>query len=153
MDAVIANESQIKTAIKVLEKNEELLRDEYLYLIQNRKSCYEYLFEKDGIVADDVESIAFDENYINTVLNGMRGVTEDIDGTAYGAFRDLEMEVGGKTGSAEAGAYTNGWFVGLIETADNTYFFATNIGAGSDATGSTATDITMSILSDMNIWD
>ena len=39
-----------------------------------------------------------------------------------------------------------------IETADNTYFFATNIGADSGATGSNATEITMSILSDMNIW-
>ena len=34
----------------------------------------------------------------------------------------------------------------------NTYFFATNIGADSDATGGNATEITMSILSDMNIW-
>ena len=30
--------------------------------------------------------------------------------------------------------------------------FATNIGANSDATGGKATEITMSILSDMNIW-
>ena len=44
------------------------------------------------------------------------------------------------------------WFIGYIETADNTYFFATNIGADSDATGGNATEITMSILSDMNIW-
>ena len=40
----------------------------------------------------------------------------------------------------------------IIEAADNTYFFATNIGADSDATGGNATEITMSILSDMNIW-
>ena len=46
----------------------------------------------------------------------------------------------------------NGWFIGYIETVDNTYFFATNIGADSDATGGNATEITMSILSDMNVW-
>ena len=46
----------------------------------------------------------------------------------------------------------NGWFVGYIETANNTYFFATNIGADSNATGGNSTEITMSILSDMNIW-
>ena len=30
-------------------------------------------------------------------------VTEETDGTAYAAFRDLSIELGGKTGSAEAG--------------------------------------------------
>ena len=50
------------------------------------------------------------------------------------------------------GQDVNGWFIGYIETADNTYFFATNISADSDATGGNATEITMSILSDMNIW-
>ena len=43
------------------------------------------------------------------------------------------------------GQDVNGWFIGYIETADNTYFFATNIGADSDATGGNATEITMSI--------
>ena len=59
----------------------------------------------------------------------------------------------GKTGTGRVdGQDVNGWFIGYIETADNTYFFATNIGADSGATGSNATEITMSILSDMNIW-
>ena len=59
----------------------------------------------------------------------------------------------GKTGTGRVdGQDVNGWFIGYIETADNTYFFATNIGDDSNATGSNATEITMSILSDMNIW-
>lgn len=59
----------------------------------------------------------------------------------------------GKTGTGRVdGQDVNGWFIGYIETADNTYFFATNIGADNDATGGNATEITMSILSDMNIW-
>ena len=59
----------------------------------------------------------------------------------------------GKTGTGRVdGQDVNGWFIGYIETVDNTYFFATNIGADSDATGGNATEITMSILSDMNIW-
>ena len=59
----------------------------------------------------------------------------------------------GKTGTGHVnGQDVNGWFVGLLETANNTYFFATNIGADTGATGSNATEITMSILSDMNIW-
>ncbi len=59
----------------------------------------------------------------------------------------------GKTGTGRVdGQDVNGWFIGYIETADNTYFFATNIRADSNATGANATEITMSILSDMNIW-
>ena len=59
----------------------------------------------------------------------------------------------GKTGTGRIDDKdVNGWFVGYIETTDNTCFFATNISANSDATGNSAAQITMSILSDMNIW-
>lgn len=59
----------------------------------------------------------------------------------------------GKTGTGRVdGQDVNGWFVGFIETPDTTYYFATNIQADSKATGSTASEITMSILSDMAIW-
>ena len=59
----------------------------------------------------------------------------------------------GKTGTGRVdGQDVNGWFIGFVETADNTYFFATNISADSDAAGGSATEITMSILSEMNIW-
>lgn len=59
----------------------------------------------------------------------------------------------GKTGTGRAdGQNINGWFIGLVETADNTYFFAADIGAERDADGSSAAEITMSVLSDMNIW-
>ncbi len=60
----------------------------------------------------------------------------------------------GKTGTGRVdGQDVNGWFVGVVEAADNTYFFATNIGADYAATGDNAAEITMSILSDMNIWE
>ena len=59
----------------------------------------------------------------------------------------------GKTGTGRVnGQDVNGWFIGYIETAENTYFFATNIGSDSNATGGNATKITMAILSDLNIW-
>ena len=59
----------------------------------------------------------------------------------------------GKTGTGRIDDKdVNGWFVGYIETTNNTCFFATNISANSDATGNSAAQITMSILSDMNIW-
>ena len=84
----------------------------------------DYLFEKDGIVADDIESIAFDENYINTVLNGMRGVTDD-HGTASSVFQGFSIAVGGKTGSAQTERFdangdeiVNAWFVGFAPFDD-----------------------------------
>ena len=59
----------------------------------------------------------------------------------------------GKTGTGRVdGQDVNGWFVGYIEAAGNTYFFATNIQAAENATGSKASEISLSILSDMGIW-
>ena len=59
----------------------------------------------------------------------------------------------GKTGTGRVnGQDINGWFIGFIETSNNTYYFATNINSNRNAAGSTASKITMSILTDMNIW-
>ena len=59
----------------------------------------------------------------------------------------------GKTGTGRInGKDINGWFIGYIETANNTYYFATNIQSSSDATGSQATEITESVLSNLGIW-
>ena len=59
----------------------------------------------------------------------------------------------GKTGTGRVdGQDVNGWFVGYIETTGNTYFFATNIQAAENATGSKASEISLSILSHMGIW-
>ena len=86
-------------------------------------------------------SLGFAPENINAVKDAICLSTSDA-GTFYG-----------KTGTGRVdGQDVNGWFIGYIETVDNTYFFATNIGADSDATGGNATEITMSILSDMNIW-
>lgn len=58
----------------------------------------------------------------------------------------------GKTGTGCIdGKDINGWFVGYVESPDNTWFFAANISADDKATGSSAAGITMSILSGMDI--
>ena len=58
----------------------------------------------------------------------------------------------GKTGTGRIdGQDINGWFIGFIETPDNVYYFATNIQGTTKATGSVATSITTSILSELNI--
>lgn len=67
-------------------------------------------------------------------------------------FSSEEGTFYGKTGTGRVdGQDVNGWFVGYIETADNTYFFATNIGADGGAAGSNAAEITMSILADVKL--
>ena len=43
----------------------------------------------------------------------MRSVTSETGGTAYGVFRNFNIEVGGKTGSAQAGNKVNAWFAGF----------------------------------------
>lgn len=48
------------------------------------------------------------ENY-KAVMSGMRSVTED--GTASSTFRDFEINVGGKTGTAEVRGSNNALFV------------------------------------------
>ena len=59
----------------------------------------------------------------------------------------------GKTGTGRVnGKDVNGWFIGYIETSNNTYYFATNIQSSSGATGSQATEITESVLSNLGIW-
>ena len=49
---------------------------------------------------------------VKTVLEGMRGVTSE-GGTAYSTFAGFNVEVAGKTGTAQAGNKTNGWFAGF----------------------------------------
>ena len=59
----------------------------------------------------------------------------------------------GKTGTGCIdGKDVNGWFVGYVEAPDNTWFFAANIAANDDASGSNAAEITQHILSGMGIW-
>ncbi|MDQ7862455.1 penicillin-binding transpeptidase domain-containing protein [Peribacillus frigoritolerans] len=47
----------------------------------------------------------------------------------------------------------NGWFIGYVETKNNTYFFATNIQNENDSSGSKAGEITLSILKDLGIYN
>ena len=48
----------------------------------------------------------------------MESVTDSEGGTAYKIFKDFNISVGGKTGSAEAGNNVNAWFVGFAPFND-----------------------------------
>ena len=50
----------------------------------------------------------------------MKGVTSDDGGTAYAYFKDFNIEIGGKTGSASTNerGNANAWFVGFAPFDD-----------------------------------
>ncbi len=79
----------------------------------SREEIDKYVDKVIGRVNEDKEDLNISEENINAILKGMKSVTSDREGTAYSAFRNLDIEVGGKTGSAEAGNKQNGWFVGF----------------------------------------
>ena len=73
----------------------------------------EYINKRLGIENEEKEELQISEETIKTVMEGMKSVTTETGGTAYSVFRDFEIEVGGKTGSAEAGENVNSWFTGF----------------------------------------
>lgn len=64
------------------------------------------------------EDLNIKKENLDVVLEGMKSVTTETGGTAYGVFRDFGIEVGGKTGSAEAGGNVNAWFAGFAPYDD-----------------------------------
>lgn len=72
---------------------------------------------------------------------------------AIGLSSSPEGILCGKTGTeSKNGNNVSGWFIGYVEKGSRTYFFATRIQADTNASGSTASKIALSILSDENIW-
>ncbi|WP_264740531.1 BlaR1 family beta-lactam sensor/signal transducer [Cytobacillus firmus] len=59
----------------------------------------------------------------------------------------------GKTGTGTVnGKNINGWFIGYVESGQDTYFFATNIQNEDNSNGSKAAEITLSILKQKGIY-
>lgn len=84
-----------------------------------------FVSEKLGISKDnESEDITLNSEYVNAVKEGMRSVTSGEAGTAYARFKDFNISVGGKTGSAEAGRDANGkdivnaWFAAFAPYED-----------------------------------
>lgn len=89
------------------------------------KEEYEAYFNaKLGIAAEEDDGIRINPDNLRTVLNGMKSVTSERGGTAYTYFKNFNIEVGGKTGSAQAGEDTNvnskthAWFIGFAPFDD-----------------------------------
>lgn len=88
------------------------------------KEEYEaYFNEKLGITEEENDGIKINSDNLKVVLEGMRDVTSESGGTAYKYFKDFNITVGGKTGSAQVEkdgkiAYVHAWFVGFAPFDD-----------------------------------
>lgn len=80
----------------------------------SREDINKFINKKLGIEEDNSEAIDINQDYLKSILQGMNSVTSDTGGTAYVRFKDFNISVGGKTGSAEApNNQVHAWFVGF----------------------------------------
>ena len=80
----------------------------------SKEEINQFVNKKLGIEQQNTEDLQINPNNLNAVLQGMKSVTSDSGGTAYLTFKDFNISVGGKTGSAEApNNQVHAWFVGF----------------------------------------
>ncbi len=85
----------------------------------SREEINQFINKKLGLEQDNTENLEINQNYLKAVLEGMKSVTSDTSGTAYIRFKDFDITVGGKTGSAEApNNQVHAWFVGFAPFED-----------------------------------
>ena len=85
----------------------------------SKEELESYVNERLGYTPEKPENLDLKEENIDAILKGMKGVTES-GGTAYSTFANFDIEVAGKTGSAETGddSVVHGWFVGFAPFED-----------------------------------
>ena len=90
----------------------------------SKNEINQYVKEKLGLTEENNENTTLNKDYVNAVREGMKSVTSGESGTAYVRFKDFNIKVGGKTGSAEAGKDANGkdivnaWFAAFAPYDD-----------------------------------
>ena len=81
---------------------------------KSKQEIDEFVNQKLGFNSDDdAENLDISPENLKAILEGMKGVTSESGGTAYSTFADFNIEVAGKTGTAQVGNKTNGWFAGF----------------------------------------
>ena len=106
--AMLANggkEVKVSIVKDIVDKNSES--------VVSKDEISEYVKEKLNISDINKDKLDISKENLDVVLEGMKSVTTETGGTAYGVFKNFDIEVGGKTGSAEAGGEVNAWFVGF----------------------------------------
>ncbi|WP_106498327.1 BlaR1 family beta-lactam sensor/signal transducer [Lentibacillus sp. Marseille-P4043] len=137
---------------KVQMKNIESYLDKIQYGNQNLSGGIEDYWLESSLKISPIEQVqtlkdfytnqfGFNGKNIQFVKDAIKLETKD-SATLYG-----------KTGTGTVnGKNVNGWFIGYVETENNTYFFATNIENNHHTSGSKAAEITKSILHNKGIY-
>ena len=88
----------------------------------SKEEINKYTNEKLGLKDQKTEDLNVKSENIQAILKGMKGVTSESGGTAYSTFADFNIELGGKTGSAQIGVDgkdgAHAWFVGFAPYDD-----------------------------------
>jgi len=86
----------------------------------NMSDVQNYVDRELGVTSAKLPDVNMDANNLKAILQGMKDVTTDEQGTAYSVFKNFNISVGGKTGSAETGLkdvnkkdIVNAWFAGF----------------------------------------
>ena len=81
----------------------------------SKEEITKFVNAKLGLEKQEKEDINIKKENLEAILKGMKGVTSEEGGTAYSTFADFNIELGGKTGSAQTdvNGKVNGWFVGF----------------------------------------
>lgn len=85
----------------------------------DKSEIEQFVNNKLGITETEDDGIEISKENIDVVLEGMRSVALERGGTAYSVFKDFNIEIGGKTGSAETSTNdVNAWFAAFAPYDD-----------------------------------
>lgn len=85
----------------------------------DKSEIEEFVNDKLGLTKTEDDEIQISKENIDVVLEGMRSVALERGGTAYAVFKDFNIEIGGKTGSAETATNdVNAWFAAFAPYND-----------------------------------
>lgn len=85
----------------------------------SKQEIDEYVDKKLNLKSEEENSnLNISQDNLKAILEGMKGVTSESGGTAYSTFSKFNVEVAGKTGTAQVGNKTNGWFAGFAPYDD-----------------------------------
>ena len=81
----------------------------------SKEDITKFVNAKLGLTKEKRKNLNIKKKNIDAILKGMKGVTSEEVGTAYSTFANFNIELGGKTGSAQTDVQgkINGWFVGF----------------------------------------
>ena len=86
----------------------------------SKEEIKKFANEKTATKNELTEDLNISEENMDAIRKGMKGVTSEPGGTAYSTFADFDIDIAGKTGSAQTGVEgeAHGWFAGFAPYDD-----------------------------------